>query len=134
MDTEAPELAQLVLDEAKDGLSKSFGEADFVSKAREMLSTAHCADPVSHVARKLDYSREHFSRKFKKHAGVTPEIYYGEVRLRRAVSHILDGASATGAALDAGFSDQAHFCRQAKRTYGMTPLTIQRLADDDRSQ
>jgi len=109
-------------------------QAPDIPRAHEILASAHCADPVSYTARQLDYSREHFSRKFRRLTHVSPEQYYGEMRLRRAVGLILDGASATGAALDAGFSDQSHFCRQAKRTYGLTPSNIQRLADDDRSQ
>jgi len=131
---QAPDIPKLVLDEVEALLHVATPDDDFVARAHEILASAHCADPVSYTARQLDYSREHFSRKFRRLTHVSPEQYYGEMRLRRAVGLILDGASATGAALDAGFSDQSHFCRQAKRTYGLTPSNIQRLADDDRSQ
>ncbi|TQK63752.1 AraC family transcriptional regulator [Brevibacillus sp. AG162] len=62
-------------------------------------------------------------RLFKKHTGVTPHQYLIQLRIERAKQLIRCGnLSGKEIAVQAGFSDQAHFTKLFKRMTGMSPL------------
>lgn len=55
---------------------------------------------------------------FTAEIGVPFRRYRAWLRMRRAIRAIVDGDSFTGAAHSAGFSDQAHFAHDFRRTFG----------------
>jgi AraC-like DNA-binding protein len=55
--------------------------------------------------------------------GVPMTAWLSWRRLQRAGRAIASGASLADAAIDGGFSDQAHFSRTTRRVFGMTPGT-----------
>ena len=75
-------------------------------------------------------SPAHFSRKFKLSFGETPLAYVARMRLKKAC-HLMITSKATLSeiALRAGFSDQAHLCRQFKRAFSQSPATWRRELD-----
>jgi AraC family transcriptional regulator len=75
-------------------------------------------------------SPAHFSRKFKLSFGETPLAYVNRMRLKKAC-HLMITSKATLSeiALRAGFSDQAHLCRQFKRAFSQSPATWRRELD-----
>jgi AraC family transcriptional regulator len=75
-------------------------------------------------------SPAHFSRKFKLSFGETPLVYVARMRLKKAC-HLMITSKATLSeiALRAGFSDQAHLCRQFKRAFSQSPATWRRELD-----
>ncbi len=58
-----------------------------------------------------------------KQMGVPMTAWLSWRRLQRAGRAIAAGASLADAAIEAGFSDQAHFSRTTRRVFGMTPGT-----------
>lgn len=61
------------------------------------------------------------ARQFRHLIGTSPHRYLVMRRLDRAKAAMAAGAGLAQAAVDAGFSDQAHFTRHFKKTFGMTP-------------
>jgi AraC-like DNA-binding protein len=73
-------------------------------------------------------SKFHLLRQFRHAFGLPPHAYLRQVRIKRAVREILEGARPIDAALAAGFSDQAHMTRSFRRTLGYTPGDLARRA------
>lgn len=68
------------------------------------------------------------SRVFRQHMGCTPSVYRASCRLARGLQGLIDGRlSAVEAAALAGFADQSHFTREARRLTGLTPGQLQHL-------
>jgi AraC family transcriptional regulator len=75
-----------------------------------------------HLSAVAQRSPAHFSRSFKKAFGEPPHAYVIKRRLERACHlMITTSESLSEIALSAGFSDQAHFCKLFRRTFGQTP-------------
>lgn len=63
----------------------------------------------------------HVSRTFARLIGCPLSVYRARLRLARGLNELLSGVSIADAALGAGFADQAHFTRAARRDCGLTP-------------
>lgn len=89
-----------------------------------LLMEQHLADPlpIADIARRLQLSTRQLERLFQTVMGQRPAEFYRGLRLRYA-RFLLDttGRSVTDIALEAGFSDCAHFSRQFKAQHGFTP-------------
>lgn len=73
-------------------------------------------------------------RSFTAAFGLTPMRYLASLRVEAAREALAAGASCAEAALEAGFSDQAHLTRAFKERLGMTPGFYQRaIAGDART-
>ncbi|MER7461280.1 AraC family transcriptional regulator [Streptomyces sp. NPDC097981] len=96
-------------------------------RARALLNEAPL-EPISadDLARAAGCSRFALYRAFRQEYGMPPSDYQRMLRLRRARGLLTCGVPSADAAASAGFSDQAHFNRWFKRTYGVTPGTFQR--------
>jgi len=96
---------------------------DRVRRALLMMEQ-HLADPlpIADIARRLQLSTRQLERLFQTVMGQRPAEFYRRLRLRYA-RFLLDttGRSVTDIALEAGFSDCAHFSRQFKAQHGFTP-------------
>jgi AraC family transcriptional regulator len=69
----------------------------------------------------------HFSRAFRRYAGVTPTEYRARTRLRLASKLLLTTpASVASVALQCGFSDQSHLTRAFSQRLGLTPARYRR--------
>lgn len=67
-------------------------------------------------------SRYHLSRSFAAEFGLTPHAYLVQVRLAKAKTQLAGGVPVQRVALECGFSDQSHFTRHFRRTFGATPV------------
>lgn len=78
--------------------------------------------PIALIAQRLDLSTRQLERRFDAALGRRPSDLYRELRLRYARWLLESTArSVTDIALDAGFSDCAHFSRQFKALHGSSP-------------
>ncbi|MDD2684539.1 MAG: AraC family transcriptional regulator [Gallionella sp.] len=72
------------------------------------------------VAAQIQLSPERTRHLFMQEAGVSFSQFLMWKRIKLAIVYVVrDGVSLTEAASRAGFSDQAHFCRLFKRTFGI---------------
>ena len=79
------------------------------------------------IAEAAGLSTFHFSRLFKRSAGLSPHQYLIRLRLERARELLLRSrASMAEIALQSGFCDQSHFAMHFKRVYGVTPKAFTR--------
>lgn len=89
-----------------------------------LLMEQNLADPmpIADIASRLDLSTRQIERLFRAALGERPAALYRRLRLRYA-RWLLDNTdrSVTEIALDAGFSDSAHFSREFKRVHGLSP-------------
>ncbi len=78
--------------------------------------------PIAAIAALLGVSPRQLERRFQAVLGARPADWYRTLRLRYA-RFLLDttSRSVTDIALDAGFSDCAHFSRQFKAVHGVAP-------------
>lgn len=93
------------------------------------LMEAHFASKLSleQLAATAGLSPFHFNRLFHRVVGVSPHRYLLDCRLRRARELLVAGSgrSIGEVAAECGFADQAHFGRQFRRAYGVSPVQFQ---------
>lgn len=79
------------------------------------------------IADAAGLSTFHFSRLFKRSAGLSPHQYLIRLRLERARELLLRSRdSMAEIARQSGFCDQSHFAMHFKRLYGITPKAFAR--------
>ncbi|MCC6993165.1 MAG: AraC family transcriptional regulator [Deltaproteobacteria bacterium] len=80
---------------------------------------------VGTLAGRLGWSRQHLTRAFQHHIGLGPKQLGRIARLQRAILHLqhAPGAALAEAALDLGYADQAHMCRDFQDLAGVSPTT-----------
>ncbi|MET7328248.1 AraC family transcriptional regulator [Nonomuraea sp. NPDC005650] len=102
--------------------------ARLAARARELIHDRH-AEPISadDLAAWAGSSRYAVYRAFRTAYGLAPSEYQRQLRLRAARRLLAQGHPAARAAVEAGFTDQAHLTRWFTRSYGVTP-TQYRLA------
>lgn len=77
---------------------------------------------VAALARRSAMSASHFAHRFSAVARMSPMRYLREVRLERARALLLDqGARVSEVASEVGFESPAHFAREFKRRFGVSP-------------
>jgi transcriptional regulator GlxA family with amidase domain len=80
--------------------------------------------PIASIADELGVSVRQLERVCREHVGMGPASLYRQLRMRYA--HWLvenTDRSVTEIAIEAGFADCAHFSRQFKDAYGLSPST-----------
>ncbi|MBX3482235.1 helix-turn-helix domain-containing protein [Phenylobacterium sp.] len=114
----AGEAASLVRPE---GVSAAFVLDRRASVAAQVLRRS---GSVRRAAESVGLSERQLERLFGERFGLPPKRYATILRMRRAVALAKDGASLAGAAVEAGYGDQAHFNRDVRILSGRTPLTL----------
>ncbi|HEY5935007.1 MAG TPA: AraC family transcriptional regulator [Kofleriaceae bacterium] len=85
---------------------------------------------VRSVVDEVGYSHHRFITLFREAVGLTPKRYCRVLRFHRAVERLGTEPAVPWSelALEAGYSDQAHFVREFHALSGVTPTTFRKLA------
>jgi AraC-like DNA-binding protein len=119
-----------VLLDVSNALEAVAGRAAVVRPADRRAALAARDYIEAHITRNISLGdleqqthrdRWQLSRDFRATFGTSPHRYLTARRLDRARSMMLGGGSTASAAISCGFSDQSHFGRLFKKTYGLTP-------------
>jgi AraC family transcriptional regulator len=108
----------------------------WLSRARQVVTDHfHLTVTVAQVAEAVGVHPTHLAREFRAHFGESVGQYVRRLRVEWAKTRLLTTADALASiAVQAGFSDQAHFTRWFKRQTGVTPHRYRsaraRVADD----
>jgi AraC-like DNA-binding protein len=98
-------------------------DADRILGAMQFIRHNH-ADKlnVEQLARAAAMSSSHFAHRFRAVARVSPMRYLREVRLDVARTRLLgNGVRVSQVAVEVGFESPAHFTREFKRRFGVSP-------------
>ncbi len=90
---------------------------------------AHYTEPIQQqrVAEKFYFTREYFSRFFRKNTGMTFKEYLMKVRVRAAKKEILETEkSMLEIAMDTGFTDSRSLIHAFKEVYNITPYQLKK--------
>lgn len=85
---------------------------------------------VSHVVRESGYSHRTLISEFRRSVGLTPKEYTRVLRLQRAIRGMRETGSLADLAAAAGYSDQAHLCREFREFTGVTPGEYRHASPD----
>ncbi|MEM7351968.1 MAG: AraC family transcriptional regulator [Acidobacteriota bacterium] len=102
--------------------------AERIDAARQAMA-AHCERDHSlrRLASDVAMSPFHFARVFRRLCGIPPHQFLLQVRLRRALERLRQGASVTEAGLDCGFNSPSYFSRLFCRRFGVPPSRFSEL-------
>ncbi|NGN98732.1 helix-turn-helix transcriptional regulator [Grimontia sp. S25] len=84
---------------------------------------------VADIARSLGVSERTLQRHLLKRSGKSPLFWVQLARARQSARAIAEGAPLIDTAFDFGYADQAHFSREIKRWFGVTPSELQLRKD-----
>lgn len=100
----------------------------WLARVMEMLDALPSSVRVGDLAREANVHPVHFTRVFRRHAGVAPGEYLQQRRVRAAL-RILGAQPLSEVALASGFADQSHLCRALRSAFGETPRALARILD-----
>ncbi len=83
--------------------------------------TLHASLRVRDIAARKGVSREYFSRRFARNAGMPPHAFRLAGRLNRARRLLRAGEPVAAVAAETGFADQSHLGRHFRHYFGATP-------------
>ena len=99
------------------------GDAQRILETMQFIRIHHAEKlNVERLAKRAGMSASHFAHRFRAVARVSPMRYVREARLDRARALLLENGNRVGdVALEVGFESPAHFTREYKRRFGMSP-------------
>ena len=110
----------------EEGCSRAAGGGLEPGWAANLLDDLHAptTSGVAVAAARRGVSPEHAARHLKRWIGLSPREVRAEARLRRALERLRRGSGLLEAALEAGYCDQSHMCRDFRRLLGAAPGAV----------
>jgi len=104
--------------------------APWLLRTKEHMDDAPADAPsVAALAADADVHPVSLARAFRRAFGVAPSTYRRRLRVRRAADLLASSdAPAVQVALDTGFADQSHMCRDVRAELGLTPGQLRALS------
>lgn len=104
-------------------------------RVQDILYYLHChfqrAVPLQEIATAFGYSPSRISHIFNRNVGCSIPEYLNTLRARDAANQLLDGASVTTVAMEAGFESMRTFYRAFKNCFGVTPSSFLQFSQND---
>lgn len=131
------EITRLCYDQSWAGLDEDAMHSDElrccdyrIRRSLKLLRTRlHQDVSICELARDVGLSRPHFFQLFKKHFGITPNVYLNTLRSEQAICDLLGTElSVTDIGINIGFSSQASFTRFFTANVGIPPSEYRRRA------
>ncbi|WP_299936736.1 AraC family transcriptional regulator [uncultured Pelagimonas sp.] len=111
--------------EALENKLERAGRGDLPENALSLIRFSGGQIAIHDLAAQLGLSERQLNRRFAAQVGLPPKLYASIIRFHRALRLIRDlGLSASEAAYEAGYSDQAHLIRSFRRFGGFSPAHI----------
>jgi len=113
---------------ARKGAAPSGQPPQWLTRAKEFLHdscTAHVR--IVDAAGAIGVHPVYFARVFRKFLRCSPAEYVNRCRLNKAAVLLETDVALAEVALEAGFSDQSHFAKSFKRSFGVAPGSYRRL-------
>ncbi len=103
----------------------------WINKVKYILETeTHLHHSIQSVSERVFVHPIYLAGCFKKKTGLTIGQYQTQAKLNRAVKQLFTSRlSVTEVALSRGFFDSAHFIKQFKTVYGVTPLHFKKTVN-----
>jgi AraC-like DNA-binding protein len=95
----------------------------------EALASLEWAASVAAVASGLGVSTRSLERLVTDHTGRSPSYWKGLARVRRAGRALCKSDPLADLAIEHGYADQAHMCRDIRRWFGLPPTALRRRPD-----
>lgn len=92
-----------------------------VAWAAAQLRASRGVTAIATLQQQMSLTKSRFASLFREQIGVTPKYYGRILRFRGALSQLQGGRALSGAALTAGYYDQAHMYRDFSEFAHMTP-------------
>ena len=90
-----------------------------------MLQNIELPVTIAQLAKVMNIGRRTLERRFMADLGVTPQRYYVELRLQRAIAKLAIGSqSTTDIALATGFCDASHLAKALRAHHGKSPTEL----------
>lgn len=100
----------------------------WLERVREQILETPALIAMDEAARAGGVHRVHLSRAFARFFGMPPSVFRLRAAAARAIGRIAStGASLTGVAHDAGFSDHAHMTRTLRAQTGLGPAELRKM-------
>jgi AraC family transcriptional regulator len=100
----------------------------WLERVREQILETPALIAMDEAARAGGVHRVHLSRAFARFYGMPPSVFRLRAAAARAIGRIAtSGASLTGVAHDAGFSDHAHMTRTLRTQTGLGPAELRKM-------
>jgi len=103
-------------------LEKKFDKISYNAVA--LINDHNGMIPIDDIAYTVNILRRQLERKFIDSVGISPKLYSRIIRFHyvKNMIKVRKDCSLISLALDSGYYDQAHFCREYKEFSGMTPI------------
>ena len=113
----------MVADLARVRVDSAHRRPRWLGTVEEAIDADRTSTPsVAELAQLAGVHPTHLLKTFRRHHGVTISNYVRQRRIQRARLEVANGQRPLSMiALDAGFSDQSHFTRVFRQTFGETP-------------
>lgn len=113
------------IDDNEASTTAAIGDIQHIT---DYMSTHFASDvTIADIAQQFGYSREYFSRMFKRCSGITPDQYLTEIRLQSSVDDLLNGDFTIAQVAERnGFSHPRSLARAFAARFGMTPAVFRR--------